>query len=207
MVIECAAMTAALNGAGVDFGTILIAGSAFALAGGVSMFFSTYLSRRSELESMRIDMERERMEIETEPEEERAELEGLLRKEGYGQEEIGAIMRGVMKDKEMWLTAQLMHELRLHPEEMSSNPLTRPLSAGLAFLLFALVVLSSYSTVGGRDAALAVSLILSLVALFVLSSRVFTPRHFNVKAGLESALVGGVATGLLYGVGLFASSL
>lgn len=75
------AMTAALNGAGVAFRTILIAGFAFALAGGISMFFSSYLSSRSEMDLLRIDVRRERMEIETEPEEEKAELEELLKKE------------------------------------------------------------------------------------------------------------------------------
>lgn len=74
-------MTAALNGAGVAFRTILIAGFAFALAGGISMFFSSYLSSRSEMDLLRIDVRRERMEIETEPEEEKAELEELLKKE------------------------------------------------------------------------------------------------------------------------------
>ena len=206
-IIECVAMTAALNGAGVAFGTILVAGFAFALAGGVSMFFSTYLSRRSELESLRIDVERERMEIDTEPEEEKAELEGLLKKEGYGPAEVQVIMGRLVKDKEMWLRAQLMHELKLNPEDLSSNSLLRPVAAGVAFFVLALVTLSPYTLFTLREGTLVVSLALSLFSLFVLSSRIFTPKYFNLVAGLESAAVGVVAAGLLYSVGILVSGL
>jgi len=98
--IESLATTAALNGAGVVFRTLLVAGLALSLGGAASMLFSNYLSKRSEQESLRIDVERERMEIETEPEEEKRELADLLAKEGYGPGEVAAIIERVTKDKE-----------------------------------------------------------------------------------------------------------
>ncbi|MDA4124324.1 MAG: VIT1/CCC1 transporter family protein [Thaumarchaeota archaeon] len=205
--IEAVAMTAALNGAKVTFGTILLAGFAFAIAGGFSMFFSSYLSSRAEMESLRIDVQRERMEIETEPEEEKAELEELLRKDGYKQNEVDVIMGRLVKDKEMWLRTQLRHELRLNIEDLATDPLVRPGSAGLAFFLLALLALSPYGLRLEHFEALVASVALSLCALFALSSRVFTPSHFKPKAGLESALVGLLAAGLLYGVGYLISAL
>lgn len=88
--------------------TILLAGFAFSVAGAMSMFFSTYLSGKAEIDSLRMDMEREKMEIETEPEEERSELEQLLKKDGYDQREVEVIMERLVTDKELWLagTAQ-----------------------------------------------------------------------------------------------------
>jgi len=204
--IECVAMTAALNGAGVAFHTILIAGLAFAVAGGLSMFFSTFLSSRSEMDLLRIDIQRERMEIETEPEEEKAELEELLKKEGYGQKEVDVIMERLVKDKELWLRTQLNHELRVHMEDLATDPLARPGAAGIAFFILALVALSPYEFASGAIAALLLSIVLSLAALFALASRVFTPSHFNLGAGLESAAVGGFAAAILYAIGLAISS-
>src|SRR5713226_8876450 len=139
--IESVAMTAALNGAGVGFGTILLAGLAFAIAGAVSMFFSSYLARRSEVQSLKTDIERERMEIETEPEEEKAELEGLLKGEGYTQQEVSVIMARLVKNKEMWLREQLRRELRVHAEDLDSDSLVRPVAAGLSFFFLAIVAL------------------------------------------------------------------
>ena len=199
-------MTAAINGAGVAFHTILIAGFAFAVAGGLSMLFSSYLSGRSEMDLLRIDVQRERMEIETEPEEEKAELEELLKKEGYDQKEVEVIMGRLVRDKELWLRTQLNHELRLHMEDLETNQMVRSGSAGVAFFFLALVALSPYAFTSGYLSALLVSIALSLMALFALASRVFTPSHFNLRAGLESVAVGGVAAGLLYALGLIISS-
>lgn len=206
-VIEGVAATSALNGAGVEFRTILVAGFAFAVAGGLSMFFSNFISRRSELDSLRLDIQRERMEIETEPDEERRELEDLLAKEGYTQDEIGVIMNRLTKNKDMWLKAQLRHELHLHTEELSSDPLARSLPVGAAFFMLALPSLVPYLFSIGRIDALLASVGFSLVALFALGSKVYTLRNFTLRGGVESALVGAVAACLLYGVGLLVGQL
>jgi VIT1/CCC1 family predicted Fe2+/Mn2+ transporter len=205
-MIEGIAATAALNGAGVDFRTILIAGFAFAVAGALSMFFSNYLSGKSMLDSLRIDIERERMEIETEPEEERKELEGLLRKEGYGQKEVDVIMAKLTKDKDMWLRAQLRHELHLHVDELQADPLTRSAPAGGAYFLAAIVPLVPYFFQMPHFSALLSSVALVLAALFLLGSMKFlTLAHFSMKKGAESALVGALAAVLLYAVGKLVS--
>ena len=200
-------MTAALNGAGVSLATILLAGFAFAVAGALSMFFSNYLSGRAEIDSIRIDMEREKMEIETEPEEERKELEQLLAKEGYGQKEVNVIMEKLTKDKEMWLREQLRHELHLHVEDVRGNPVAKSASAGMAFFLLALVALAPYAAGFSHLYALLLSAVLSLAALFVLGSKLFTLRHFSPRPGLESAAIGALAAVLLFGFGLVVGSL
>ncbi len=56
-------------------------------------------------------------------------------------------------------------------------------------------------------AVLGVSLALSLVALFALSSRAFVLGYFDPSAGLESAAVGALAAGLLYLIGRVLSTL
>jgi VIT1/CCC1 family predicted Fe2+/Mn2+ transporter len=203
--IEGLAMTAALNGAGLAFGTIVLAGLAFAIAGALSMFFSNYLSRKSEIESLKIDIARERMEIETEPEEERAEMRNLLREEGYSEEEVNVIMKRLARNKDLWLKEMLRRELRVNIEDVEANPYTRPVSAGVAFFMLALLAVSPYGFSIARGSALVASVALSILALFALSSRVFVPRNFRPVAGVESALVGMLAGGVLYLVGLLVS--
>ena len=205
--IEGLALTSALNGAGVANGTIALAGLAFALAGAISMFFSSYLSRRSELQSLRIDMTRERMEIETEPEEEKSEMRELLEKDGYSDQEVEIIIRRLVKDKDLWLKEMLRRELRVDVEDAKSDPFVRPLFAGVAFLLLALLAVSPYAFAISRFDALLTSSALSLVALFALGSRIFLPRNFAPRSGLESALVGAAAGVLLYLIGILVSAL
>jgi VIT1/CCC1 family predicted Fe2+/Mn2+ transporter len=206
-VIESLAMTAALNGAGVPSRTIILAGLAFAAAGALSMFFSNYLSARTERDALKMDIERERMEIETEPEEEKGELEELLKKEGYGQKEVDVIIKRVTRDKGMWLREQLRHELHLRIDDLGADSLRKSVSAGITFLLLALVALVPYAAGLARVVAIIPSAALSLIALFVLGSKLFTLKHFAFRSGLESAAIGAVAAGLLYGLGMLASGL
>jgi VIT1/CCC1 family predicted Fe2+/Mn2+ transporter len=205
--IEGLAMTSALNGAGLGFGTIAIAGLAFALAGALSMFFSNYLSRKSELDLLKIDMTRERMEIETEPEEERREMEDLLKKDGYDEKEVKVIMQRLSKNKDLWLKEMLRRELQVNIEDIESDRYKRPVAAGAAFLLLSLLAVSPYAFSIPRVDALFSSVTLSLMALFVLGSRLLVPRNFKLMAGVESVLVGAAAGGFLYLVGLLVSML
>lgn len=203
--IEGLAMTSALNGAGVAFQTIALAGLAFAVAGAISMFFSSYLARRSELESIRIDMTRERMEIETEPDEERRELADLLKEDGYSEQEVEVIMGRLVKNKDLWLREMLRRELKINSDEVESEPYTRSLAAGTSFFVLAILAVVPYAFSLGRIAALSGSVALSLVALFALGSRLFVPRNFRPRAGLESAAVGALAGSALYALGLLVS--
>ena len=204
--IEGLATTSALNGAGMAFGTIALAGFAFALAGAIAMFFSSYLSRRSELRSLMIDVDRESLEIETEPEEEEGEMRELLRRDGYDAQEVEVILQRLAKDKNLFLKEMLRRELRVNIEDVGSDPFVWPLFAGMAFLLLALLAVSPYAFPLPRPEALATSVAFSLAALFALGSRAFVPRNFNLRAGVESALVGAVAGGLLYLVGVVVST-
>jgi VIT1/CCC1 family predicted Fe2+/Mn2+ transporter len=201
-VIESIAATAALNGVGLDFGTIFVAGFAVAIAGAVSMFFSSYLSERSGLDALRKDITRERMEIETEPEEERQELEELLQREGYGRSEIQVILNKLASDKEMWLRAQLRHELHLHTGDLSMSPLNKSIPAGLFFFVGAMIPLLSYIISPTHEIALIMSILTSLLVLFTLGATKFvSTKHMSVKNGLENAAIGGVAAILLYLIG------
>ena len=205
--IEGVALTSALNGAGLGYGAIALAGVAFAISGALSMFFSSYLARRSELKSLKIDIARERMEIETEPEEEKTEMRELLKRDGYDEKEIEVIMQRLVKDKDLWLREMLRRELQLNAEDATSDRLLKPLSAGIAFLLLGLLTVSPYAFVIPRLVALVASVTLYLAALFTLGSRAFIPRSFDPVAGAQSALVGALAGILLYLVGILVSAL
>jgi vacuolar iron transporter family protein len=206
-VIESIATTAALNGAGVAFETLLVVGVAFAVAGAISMYFSNYLSRRSELQSLKMDVEREKMEIETEPDEEKREMQELLEKEGYTQKEVNVILQRLTRDKDLWLRAQLQHELNLNISELSTNPLRASAPAGIAFLLAAFLPLLPYAAGVARTPALLSSAGLALLALFLLGSmRYLSLKFFDLRRGLESAAVGGLAAAILFIVGRFISA-
>lgn len=199
-IIESVAAVSALNGIKIIANPqIVIAGIAFAIAGSISMFFSNYISRRSEIQNLKEDIKRERFEIETEPEEEKRELTEILKKEGYTQNEVDVIVGRLQQDKEMWLRAQLRHELHLYMDEVKEGTLMHSLSAGLSFLFFSIIPIIPYFFGLTRFYSLIISDILSAFSLFLLgSTKLLSFRNFNFRSGIESAFIGMVASFLLY---------
>lgn len=201
-IVESISATSALNGAGLNFSTILLAGFSLALGGALSMFFSNYLFTKSELDLLQRDIQREKMEIETEPEEESIELEQFLKKEGYHEKEIDVIMNRMKKDKELWLRAQLRHELHVNADDVRSDSLSKSLPAGITFLLGATIPLLPYLFQVQHYFALIVSVTLSLVTLFVLGTTKFVSlKQISIKNGLEMVSIGAAAAFLLYLLG------
>jgi VIT1/CCC1 family predicted Fe2+/Mn2+ transporter len=131
----------------------------------------------------------------------------LLKKDGYDQAEVNVIMHRLAKDKDLWLREMLRRELRVNIEDAEADPFVRPLSAGIAFLALAFLAVFPYLLGIPRATALFASVALSLAALFALGSRVFVPGHFKPHRGIESAVVGAVAGGILYLVGILVSKI
>jgi vacuolar iron transporter family protein len=152
-------------------------------------------------------MAREKMEIETEPEEEWGEMVELLQKDGYKDPEIQVIMERLSRDKDLWLREMMRRELKVNAEDAGANSYSQAGAAGVAFLLLSLMAVSPYASGIPRIDALAASVGASLLALFALGSRLFIPRNFRPRAGLESAAIGALAGAILYVLGLAVSTL
>ena len=186
-----------------DIGIIRYAGIAAMLAGSVSMFFGALLAARSEHDLFRADRSREASEIESEPEEERAELREFYLEKGLNEDEASMVISKVTSDKKRWLEDILIHELHVH-ESGLENPFRVALVTGASFLLGALVPLSSYLLISTRGTAMLGSITLSLIFLFGAGAWKGQLVGRKVwRAGLEMLLIGIVASALLYAIGKF----
>lgn len=181
---------------------VRLAGISAMLAGAVSMFFGGILAARSELDLFKADARRESLEIENEPEEERAELRAFYLEKGLTQDEAEMVVSRITSDKRKWLKDILAHELHIHEEELKS-PLRSGASIGLAFLAGAFVPLLPYLAIGSLSEAIPASVSLSLIFLFfagIWKGRIV--RKGLWKSGAEMLLVGAVASLVLYIIGI-----
>lgn len=181
---------------------VRLAGISAMLAGAVSMFFGGVLAARSELDLFKADARRESLEIENEPEEERAELRAFYLEKGLTQEEADMVVGRITSDKKKWLKDILAHELHIHEEELKS-PVRTGASIGLAFLAGAFVPLLPYLVIGNLSEAIPSSIFLSLIFLFFAGSwkgRIVGKGLW--KSGTEMLLVGAVASLALYIIGI-----
>jgi len=107
-------------------------------AGGVSMALGGYLSARTEGDILAYRIETERREIETEPEEERAELRDLYRKKGLTGRLLDRVIAHQTADRTRWLNALVRDELGVVEEEPVA-PGRQGLQIGASFVLGGLI--------------------------------------------------------------------
>jgi VIT1/CCC1 family predicted Fe2+/Mn2+ transporter/rubrerythrin len=185
---------------------ILLAGIAGLLAGAFSMAAGEYISMQSQRELFERQIALERAEMEAMPEEEEAELAASYRAKGFTPDEAARIAHRIFEDPDQALDILVREELGLDPDQLGS-PWGAAAGSFVAFALGAIVPVIPY-LFGGGTAVLAVSLGLSLVALFGVGAAVslLTGRGMifsgfrQLGIGLAAALVT-YAIGSLIGVG------
>ncbi len=149
---------------------ILVAGVAGLLAGAFSMAAGEYISMQSQRELFERQIALERAEMEAMPEEEEAELAASYRAKGFTHGEAARIAHRIFEDPEMALDMLVREELGLDPDQLGSAWG----AAGGSFVAFsvgAAVPVVPY-LFGGGTAVLAISLGLSLMALFAVGAAV-----------------------------------
>jgi vacuolar iron transporter family protein len=179
---------------------ILLAGIAGLLAGAFSMAAGEYISMQSQRELFERQIALERSEIELMPEEEQAELAASYRAKGFTAEEADQIAERIFRDPETALDALIREELGLDPEELGS-PWGAAFGSFVAFAIGAAIPVVPY-LFGGGTSALAVSLGLSLVALFGVGAAVslLTGRS-AIFSGVRQLGIGLAAALITYTIG------
>ena len=188
-------------GAALESSAILVTGLAGLLAGAGSMAMGEWLSVQSSRELYQRQIDVEAAEIAEAPEEERAELALIYEAKGLDRQQATAIAERLTADDTMALETLAREELGIDPDELGGSAWE---AAGTSFALFALgavVPVVPFFFIGG-PAAVATSLGLSAIALFVVGAgiTVLTGRGLLYSGGRQVA-IGLAAAALTFGVG------
>jgi VIT1/CCC1 family predicted Fe2+/Mn2+ transporter len=192
------ALVAGVGGGGAAPRSIVLAGVASLVAGAISMALGEYTSVKTQNEQLDLEVEKERLELERNPEGELAELAEMLRARGVEAGLAKTVAAQLSQDPETALRLHIMAELGLSAEDKPS-PRVAAVSSFLTFSVGAVIPLLPYLF---GFAVLWAALLCGGIGLFVagaLSSR-FTPRPWWY-AGLRQLLFGAAAAGITYVVG------
>ena len=204
-IITTFAVVSGVAGAELGSGIILIMGLANLFADGFSMATGAYLSAKSEQEYYEKEYQRELWEIEEIPDGERLELYEIYCQQGYTEEEAEQLTEIKTRTKERWVDAMMKDELGMLKDE--KNPLFSGLATLIAFLLAGVMPLLVY-LIGlvfpaALQSAFLISIVLSGLSLFGLGAvKVLVTQQNPYKSGFEMLLVGGLAAGVAYSVGM-----
>ena len=187
-------------GAGTGGGTILLAGVAGLLAGAFSMAAGEYVSMRSQRELFERQIGLERMELETNPEEEREELALIYRAKGIPKVEADRLAETIIADREVALDTLAREELGLDPSELGS-PWAAAGGSFLAFAVGALIPVLPYLFVRGT-LTIVPAIALAGMALFAVgaSLSLLTGRH-PLYSAVRMLALATVAASATYGIG------
>jgi VIT1/CCC1 family predicted Fe2+/Mn2+ transporter/rubrerythrin len=180
---------------------VLISGLAGMLASALSMGSGAYLATKSEREVYEAEIDRERGEIEEDPEEEREELSLMYQLKGFSEEEAHLLASRLAEQPEQFLRTMAHEELGLS-EESFPNPWVSALSAMISTGLGAFIPIIPFFFLSGIPAILAAAGI-SLVAHFAVgAAKTLVTGRSWISSGTEMTVVGAIEAVITYALGV-----
>ncbi len=180
---------------------VLISGLAGMLASALSMGSGAFLATKSEREVYEAEIQRERNEIEEEPEEEKEELSLFYQLKGFTEEEAELLSTRLAEKPEQFLRTMAHEELGLS-EENFPNPWTAALSAMLSTGLGAFIPIIPFFFLQGIPAILAAAIISLLAHFAVGAAKTLVTGRSWFNSGMEMTVVGAVEAVITYVLGL-----
>ncbi|MCL4390498.1 MAG: VIT1/CCC1 transporter family protein [Patescibacteria group bacterium] len=99
---------------------IIVAGLAAAFAEAVSMGAVAYTSTLAQKDYYEKELEREKNEVETKPEEEKQEIREIYKNKGFSGQVLDDIVTTVSANKDVWVNIMMKDELGLEPVDMTA---------------------------------------------------------------------------------------
>jgi len=168
---------------------ILLSGLAAAVASALSMGSGAYLATKSEREVYEAELEREKREIEENPEEEREEMELFYQLKGFSPDEAKKMTAKLAEQPEQFLKTLAHEELGLS-EKSFPNQWRSAFSATISTAIGAIIPVLPFIFWSGME-ALVISFIISTAAHFAVgASKVIVTGRSWLKSGTEMTLIG-----------------
>jgi VIT1/CCC1 family predicted Fe2+/Mn2+ transporter len=195
------ALAAGLSSAvGNQVNLIWIAGIAEIAAGSIAMGLGGFLAGKTEQDHYNSELKREYDEIETKTEDEKEEVRLVFNNWGLSKEIQQKATEEIAKDKNGWVDFMMKHELGLEkPDPKRAG--RSAFNIGASYVVGGLVPLSPYFFEHQALEALKISVIITLICLYIFGF--FKSKMTGVNpwlGGLKVMLIGAAAAGAAFGI-------
>jgi VIT1/CCC1 family predicted Fe2+/Mn2+ transporter len=192
------ALAAGISGTGAATHVVVTAGMAEIVAGSIAMGLGGYLAARTDFEHFTTEQQRENWEIDHLEDIEKEEVAVIFRNYGLVDAQIAPIIDSMVKDRKQWLDFMMRFELGLETPDPKRARVSA-LTIGISYIVGGLIPLSPYIFIHDISIALTVSVVVTLIALFLFG---YIKGQFTgtkpLKSGLQTVFVGGVAAGVAF---------
>lgn len=200
------ALAAGLAGAVAQSGIVLTAGLAEIAAGAIAMGLGGFLAARSEADHYASELRREQKEIDELPDHEEREVIEILEEYGLERGEAERVMVALRRDPKRWVQFMMRFELGLEAPK-PGRALRSAATIGGSYFLGGLVPLLPYLLFPSIGTAFWTSAGVTLLSLLVFGG---VKGRFTgmpvLRSALQTAIIGGLAATVAYGVARLASA-
>ncbi|MDQ3665416.1 MAG: VIT1/CCC1 transporter family protein [Acidobacteriota bacterium] len=193
------ALAAGLTGAiTITTRIIVTAGLAEIAAGSIAMGLGGYLAAKSDAEHYAKEREREKREVTEIPHEEMREVAEVFQSYGLTEAETWPIVQALRKQPQQWIDFMMRFELGLEKPDPKRARISA-FTIGGAYAAGGFVPLAPYMATENASLALLVSIVVTIVALFVFG---FIKGRFTgmrpLRSALQMASIGSAAAGAAF---------
>ncbi|TMI70396.1 MAG: iron transporter [Bacteroidetes bacterium] len=194
------ALAAGLSGAVDSTAIIVIAGIAEIAAGSIAMGLGGYLAGKTEQDHYNSELQREYYEVDNLRDREIAETKEFFANIGLSAELQERATEEISKDKKQWVDFMMKYELGLDKPD-PRRATKSALNIGISYIVGGLVPLSPYFFVHTPTEALKISIVVTLICLFVFGYFKSKITGVNPWAGaIRIMLIGALAAGAAFGI-------
>ncbi|MBS1622332.1 MAG: VIT1/CCC1 transporter family protein [Bacteroidetes bacterium] len=194
------ALAAGLSGAVSSTNIIVIAGIAEICAGSIAMGLGGYLAGKTEQDHYKSEEKREMYEVENLRDREIAETKEFFASIGLSEELQDKATEEVAKDKKQWVDFMMKYELGLDKPD-PKRATKSALNIGISYIIGGIVPLSPYFFVSSPGEGFKISVIVTLLCLFIFGY--FKSKVTGVNAwwgAIRVMLIGAAAAAAAFGV-------
>lgn len=199
------AVVSGVAGAGLSSGVVIVLGLANLVGDGFSMGAGNFLGTRAERQRIGRVRQVEYHHVQTYPEGEREEVRQIFEMKGFEGEDLVRAVEIISSDEDRWVDFMMMEQHGVHGEGPSEW--RAAWTTFLAFILLGAIPLLpfivQYASTGALDHPFLLSAVLTGFTFFAIGAlKGRYVEHSWQRSGFETLLVGSVAAGLAYGVGI-----
>ena len=194
------ALAAGLAGAVEVTSIVVTAGLAEIAAGSIAMGLGGYLAARTDSDHYTAEREREFQEVRNIPDAEAEEVAQIFRSYGLDEQEIAPVVQAMRADPKRWVDFMMRFELGLE-EPDPKRARVSAFTIAVSYIIGGLIPLSPYILLNTISTALPVSVLVTMIALFVFGY--FKGRFTGInplRGGIQTLLVGGLAAAVAFAI-------
>lgn len=194
------ALAAGLSGAVASTGIVVTAGLAEIAAGSIAMGLGGYLAARTDLEHYQSERVREMAEVRMMPDLEAEEVAQVFQSYGLNEGQISPVVAAIRADPNRWVDFMMRFELGLEaPDPRRARQSAITIAA--SYIVGGLIPLASYMLLPDITTALWISIVVTLVALYIFG---YIKGRFTglnpLQGGIQTVTIGGVAAAAAFAI-------